>query len=381
MNMTPKTLKNIQLHIKNTEARLKQLQYAEKAAAVNRVQSTFRSGRNLRKFRQRMNTSRKGMSGQGNTMNLRRLPSDLYDQVTQQSGLNNKSISALSATSTHHRNATYHRRQQSRTRNQLNKTIRSNEMISDAPEMLQTLSQTYDHTIDQLMSSDNLIFYSDAMMEDSEFDFIGLGFAIRINPRLQMLLLGNITITSCPNGHAAIFANALKVHRTLKTLSLTDLSISPPCLKVVLDALNSLNTLNLSSMMTPPPMNVIADFLTDHRTLKALIVTDCNISNANPLGRALEQNASLRNLDLSNNALTAEGVKGIAKALPHSHELTSLDLHNNNISLAGAAHLAEGLDQSGVNRLDLTGNPIPQDALTILREALPRNARLFADTA
>lgn len=342
---TPTNLKNIQRQIKNTEARLNKLQE---------------------------NTAH------GKTMNLHKLPSELYYKVTQQSGLNNQNISALSATSTHHRNSTYHSRQQSLTRKKRNNTIRSNEMIDNAPEMLQTLSETYDHTIDELMSSENLIFYSGATMEDSEFDFIGLGFAIRINPRLQMLLIGNITITSCPNGHAAIFANALKVHRTLKTLSLTELSISPECVKLVLDALNSLNTLNLSHMMTPPPMNVIADFLTDHRTLKMLIVTDCQISNANPLGRALKQNASLRNLNLSNNALTSAGVKEIAKALPHSHTLTSLDLHHNDIDLPGAAHLAKGLQQSGVQRLDLTDNPIPQNALTILRQ---RNARLFVDTA
>ncbi|CAF1531985.1 unnamed protein product [Rotaria sordida] len=92
------------------------------------------------------------------------------------------------------------------------------------------------------------------------------------------------------------------------------------------------------------------------------------------LCKALEQNKTLKTLDLSHNQTGDEGAQHLGKVLEQNKTLTTLNLRSNKISHEGARHLSKGLEQNRtLTTLDLSYNHIGHQGIQHLSKALEQN--------
>ena len=105
-----------------------------------------------------------------------------------------------------------------------------------------------------------------------------------------------------------------------------------------------------------------------HFTLQFLTPT-LRISEAHvvALAEALKQNRSLIQLDLSYNAISAQGAAALAEALKQNTSLTQLHLSKNSIRDQGATGLTEALEQNtSLTQLQLSRNHIGEAVISEL---------------
>jgi len=92
------------------------------------------------------------------------------------------------------------------------------------------------------------------------------------------------------------------------------------------------------------------------------------------LGLSLEQNKSLKRLNLKRNHLGKEGAKALAAGLEHNETLEYLDLSGNGIGVSGARALAHMLGKNNsISFLNLFGNLIDVDGAREISQAISTN--------
>lgn len=170
------------------------------------------------------------------------------------------------------------------------------------------------------------------------------------------LLANNQTLTSFdfsgnrigPKGIAAI-STALESNTTLKSLGMS--IVGADNLERFLQAFNkntTLTSLNLyGSNIGPNGIKIIANFLTNNKTLTSLSLSSCKTSEEMPktflyktlisdqdiqvLAEALATNSTITSLDLSYNFISSKGVKALMNVIDkHNWTLTSLNISDEN---------------------------------------------------
>ncbi len=113
-------------------------------------------------------------------------------------------------------------------------------------------------------------------------------------------------------------------------------------------------------------------------TLKHFVWHNCiGDEGAKALAEALETNATLTSINLTENNIGDEGAKALAEGLKTNATLTSINLGGNNIGDEGAKALAEVLKTNKtVTSINLLGNKIGAEGAKALAEGLKTNATL-----
>ncbi len=200
---------------------------------------------------------------------------------------------------------------------------------------------------------------------------------IELNPRQPYLQI-HLDPSALQNGEARRLARALKqsnpayLHLELDRYSPgldTLLSESPPTLKIRIKEISS-------TFLT----RGIAQMLRTSKVIEALFLTHTHIGDEEGeiLMSGLEQNTTLKNLDLSDTGIGIKTLQKLAQILRTKHPLRLLSLDRNKFSDDHLAILAEGLaHNTSVYDLDLSWTEFSFSALANFAEQLKSNHSLI----
>ena len=231
--------------------------------------------------------------------------------------------------------------------------------------------------------------------------------ALRKNLSLQSLALSSNKIGT--EGAQAI-AKALKKSQSLQHLNLACNSIDDKGIQALAVALQknlSLQILDLTwNKMTATGVQTLTEVLKENESLQQLLLGkthavfspfhhtnngrltyDVLITPRGPIqqlqigdtgalmiAKAIENNQSLQQLNLSHNRIGITGVRALAKALEKNRSLQGLTLKRNEIDSAGALALAVALEKNQtLQQLNLAGNKIKDEGARALVQALEKN--------
>ena len=208
--------------------------------------------------------------------------------------------------------------------------------------------------------------------------------ALEMNGSLEELYLSwNDAVTGI--GLMAL-GESLKRNRGLKTLNVSDCSISYQSMKSLASALEmngSLRELNLSEnpVVTDIGLTALGESLKRNGALKILDISHCCIDDqgVTSLASALEMNGSLEELNLSRNrAVTGIGLMALGESLKRNRGLKSLDVSYCSIDDQGVKSIASALEMNGsLEELNLGRNvAITGIGHMALGESLKRNRGL-----
>ncbi|XP_061256980.1 NLR family CARD domain-containing protein 3 isoform X1 [Bos javanicus] len=185
-----------------------------------------------------------------------------------------------------------------------------------------------------------------------------------------------------PQGAKAL-ADALKINRTLASLSLQSNRIRDDGARSMAEALATNRTLSVlhlqKNSIGPVGTQQMADALKQNRSLKELMFSSNSIGDggAKALAEALMVNQGLKSLDLQSNSISDPGVAALMGALCTNQTLLSLNLRENSISPEGAQDLARALrTNSTLKSLDLTANLLHDQGAQAVAEAVRENRTL-----
>ena len=176
-----------------------------------------------------------------------------------------------------------------------------------------------------------------------------LGEALRVNATLTRLVLSN---NPAGDNGAASLAAALLVNTGLKDLQLRGTSIGLAGATALAEALMVNRTLTSVDLGFNEDIRnagavKFAHMLEDNSTLRSLDLSACNINDlgANAIGQALQDNTALTSLDLSYNKLTDECLASIAAAMTRANA-TLLNLNLRRAAADAKALLEQSSDGS-----------------------------------
>lgn len=365
----------------------------KRSIAAQQVQSRFRGRRNQQNFTKLKTAATKIQSSHRGKQNRRVVASQRGKQVEKPKGsnfgkildpnvynylthrvMNEKTLFPLSRASKGHWKQTMRSRQKCKARAELETKIRNNEMLSNAPQILQYVSDQTGYAVDWLKTATILEFDID---DSFGIDIRHISVVMSVNRGISNLFIGGLSIDDPDN--AALFADALKQQNNrLDTLYFERILFSADCLKLIINALNdvkSLNTLSfeeinfVSNRNTSAFVPIIASCLKVNRSITDLsIKTTPSVDDVNPIGQVLQNNNSLTRLDLGSNRITSEGVKRLAQGLNTNQTLKSLIMDHNRIGKSGGIALAEGLKYNRVlQELNISYNHIPKQLRELQR--------------
>ncbi|KAL6477374.1 hypothetical protein MHYP_G00132090 [Metynnis hypsauchen] len=187
--------------------------------------------------------------------------------------------------------------------------------------------------------------------------------ALKKNSALQELYLCDNELNSYQD--AMQLGELLKYNHTLKTLNLSNNTISDTGLEELCDGLrvqqSGLRTLVLSNnQITHLGMTHLKRVLPFLRTLETLDLGRNNLENQgiHILKESLMMNRSISQLSLASVGITCEGAVVLAEILAESHVLLTLDVRQNHVLTGGLMALALALRiNHSVLQLDLDQNP------------------------
>jgi len=142
------------------------------------------------------------------------------------------------------------------------------------------------------------------------------------NTNIRVLWLGGDTID---HSVANSLSYAIKSHPSLDTLVFSACGCSNNnVLEKILEGCAKLRILSISFETLGLDVTIIADFIRSNHSIQGIILSHVNISDDDTelLASALKMNTHLRQLDLSDNEITEEGVKTLLKA---AFDPTSMD--------------------------------------------------------
>ncbi|XP_048052028.1 NACHT, LRR and PYD domains-containing protein 12-like isoform X2 [Megalobrama amblycephala] len=204
-----------------------------------------------------------------------------------------------------------------------------------------------------------------------------LASALRSNSHLRELDLSNNIIGG--EGLTLLSDGLKDPHCKLEKLTLCRCNITDEGCAVLASALRSnshLRELDLSNnIIGGEGLMLLSDGLKDpHCKLEKLKLDQCNITaeGCAALASAMRSNSHLRELNLSENKIRDKGLMLLSDGLKDPHcKLEKLKLSRCNITAEGCAALASALrSNSHLRELDLTGNKIGDEGLTLLSYGL-----------
>jgi Ran GTPase-activating protein (RanGAP) involved in mRNA processing and transport len=139
----------------------------------------------------------------------------------------------------------------------------------------------------------------------------------------------------------------------------------------------SIETLNLSCTGMSVPF--LAEALQNNCTLKELNLNQCTLTPdmIKDVSKMLAVNHSLTSLNISSNPIGDDGVVHLAEDLKQNKTLEDLDISFCRITDAGVAPLAEALQvNNSLRELDVHGNDLTETGRTTLRELAARKSNL-----
>lgn len=134
-------------------------------------------------------------------------------------------------------------------------------------------------------------------------------------------------------------------------------------------------------MLLSSPQRCLARVLESNQQLQKLDVSwnQFRLRGATLLAAALPSNVGLEELDLGWNGFADPGAKALADALRRNTTLKKLSLANNRITMEGCEALARVLQAEGssnISTLDLSYNPISQDAISHMVDLAIKNTSI-----
>ncbi|MES2122656.1 MAG: hypothetical protein V4492_07775 [Chlamydiota bacterium] len=187
------------------------------------------------------------------------------------------------------------------------------------------------------------------------------------------------SITGGPSGHGLDGYSDY-----LNRSAISDAAVVP-IVEVLTEELNqnsSLRSLNLShNQLGASDVAFLTEELRQSTTLTSLDVSYnwLGADSAAPFAAALTQNSSLRILDLSYNGCVDSDAFSMAQALKVNSSLSILNLMGNQLSAHGAASIGEALRvNSSLTTLNLSINHLGTDGVAALREPLSVNPSLIS---
>ncbi|XP_061256984.1 NLR family CARD domain-containing protein 3 isoform X3 [Bos javanicus] len=209
-----------------------------------------------------------------------------------------------------------------------------------------------------------------------------LADALKINRTLASLSLQSNRIR---DDGARSMAEALATNRTLSVLQFSSNSIGDGGAKALAEALmvnQGLKSLDLqSNSISDPGVAALMGALCTNQTLLSLNLRENSISpeGAQDLARALRTNSTLKSLDLTANLLHDQGAQAVAEAVRENRTLTSLHLQWNFIQAGAAKALGQALQlNTSLTSLDLQENAIGDEGASAVASALKVNTVLTA---
>lgn len=189
----------------------------------------------------------------------------------------------------------------------------------------------------------------------------------------------NITNDDLGDNGGFILARALQVSQTTKSLSLEECRMGIEGFKQLCNAIKGNSVIEDLNILVPEGgMKYIADALYNHPSLTWLqLKGNFGKKEIIELAKALSQNSTLKQLDLSGCQVDDEGVGYLSEALKGNDSLEYLWLSDNKIKATGAKHLSELVEANKTLRtLYLRSNEIGVTGATFILKSLQKNSSL-----
>lgn len=172
----------------------------------------------------------------------------------------------------------------------------------------------------------------------------------------------------------------LESQRGSPTLNLADAFIGDEGCEMVAQFIKEnpgIQTLELrGNNITPTGLSVLTSVLKGNSLIKHLSLEWNSLGNGTAyLADALAFNNSLQSLDLRNNRIGPEGASHLARMIETNRSLLRMDLRWNEIGASGARSFIFSLSKAHtVNKIELSGNKIPEDLLQQIEKLLKTEA-------
>ncbi|XP_065888158.1 protein NLRC3-like isoform X3 [Dysidea avara] len=148
--------------------------------------------------------------------------------------------------------------------------------------------------------------------------------------------------------------------------------------KIVMKSSASLRVLNVSSNpIRDDGISVMMDGLQYNKTLTELHVPDCGFSakGASCVGRFLK-NCNLQVLNIEGNSIRDDGISVMMDGLQYNKTLTELDVSECGLSAKGASCVGRFLKNCNLQVLNIGGNSIGDDGISVMMDGLQYNKTL-----
>ena len=182
---------------------------------------------------------------------------------------------------------------------------------------------------------------------------------------------------------ATAIAQAITNNKTLKELIINNCEITSTGATAIANSLQhntSLEVLDMSyNAIGKDGATAIAQAITNNKTLKELIINNCEITSigATAIANSLQHNTSLEDLVMSSNAIGKDGATAIAQAITNNKTLKELIINNCEITSTGATAIANSLQHNtSLEELHMSFNAIGKDGATAIAQAITNNKTL-----
>ncbi|KAH3759104.1 NOD3 protein [Pelomyxa schiedti] len=191
-----------------------------------------------------------------------------------------------------------------------------------------------------------------------------LAEALKMNKTLKVLSLQANKITDTG---AAFLLQAVKTNSTLTHLDLGNNKLTTRTAEIVAATLSvnqSLTSINMGLNNLAGGAVAIGTAISGNSNISNLSLAHTSIGNegVSALAKALTSNTHLRCISLASNNLTDDSATSLAELLKHNHTITDLKLEFNLIGDGGAIKLRKAVsDNPAIRKLNLSNNPMIGD--------------------